>query len=130
MNTILFEAHSGWRYVVLLVSAVALIKFIYGWLAKSEWSKLDRQLIITYAAVLTIQWLLGIVLWIMRMMPMNMVYIEHLVTMTLALAPAHITLSRVNKASSSGAKYRTATIFTGISTLLVWIGVALITGVI
>ena len=129
MAEIVLYTHSGWRYLVLLVSAIALIKFIYGWIAKTEWSKFDQWLLAGYAGVITIQWFLGLLLWIIYGFPTAPYFLEHLVTMTIAIVPAHIGLARAGRAETSLQKYKTATIFVGISTLLVWLGVARVTGV-
>jgi hypothetical protein len=129
MTQMIFYTHSGWRYLVLLISAIALIKFIISWIANSEWSKWDQWLLAGYAGVITVQWLLGIVLWIMYGFPTAGYFLEHIVTMTLAFIPAHMGLARTKRAVDSKAKYRTATIYTAISTALVWLGVARITGV-
>ncbi len=129
MTQMIFYTHSGWRYVVLLISAVALIKFVIGWIANSEWSKWDQWLLVGFVGAITIQWLLGILLWITYGFPTAGYFIEHIVTMTLAVIPAHMALVRVGRALDSKNKYRTATIYTAISVALLWLGVARITGV-
>ena len=133
-TTILFYAHSGWRNIVILVAIIALLKFIFGWIAKSQWSRIDQALLVSYPVVLTIQWLLGIVLWLMAMSTWfagrNVTFGEHILTMTLALIPAHMALARVRRAPDDVSKYKAATIMFLISALLVGLGVARITGVI
>ena len=132
LNTILFYAHSGIRHIVILVAVIALIKFIFGWIAKSQWSKFDQTLLVAYPVVLTIQWLLGIVLWLLAMsawfMGRDVTFAEHFFTMTLALIPAHMATARVRRAPDDVGKYKNATILFLISTLLVGLGVARITG--
>lgn len=133
-TTMLFYAHSGWRHIVILVAVIALIKFIYGWIASSQWSSVDQSLLVAYPVVVTIQWALGIILWLMAMstwfVGRNVTFAEHIVTMTLALIPAHMALARVRRATDDRSKYKTATIMFLISVLLVGLGVARITGVI
>ncbi len=124
----LFYAHSGWRHIVILVAILALIKFIYGWIASGQWSSVDQSLLVAYPVVVTIQWFLGVILWFTRGFSMSLG--EHILTMTLALIPAHMALARVRRAPDDRSKYKTATIMFVISALLVGLGVALITGVI
>jgi len=66
MMTMLVEAHSGWRYLVILVLAIAVIRALWGWLRQGDWGSLDNRLGIATSIVVDIQLLLGIVLWIMQ----------------------------------------------------------------
>ncbi len=135
LTTILFQAHSGWRYLVILVLVLALLKFLIGLLAKQKWSKLDRTLGTVTSIVIGIQWLLGLGLWalapaawFLNLGSVN--FAEHIGTMTLALVAAQIASGRAKRAPSDAAKYRIAFIGFLIAGLLVALGVARITQVI
>ncbi|MCE7988665.1 MAG: hypothetical protein DYG89_46515 [Caldilinea sp. CFX5] len=133
LTNILFEAHSGWRYLVILVLVVALVKLLMGLVTNQRWSRLDQMLGVATPLVITIQWLLGIVLWALAPTAWfldrgSVNFWEHSVTMTLAVAASHIGWSRAKRASDDAGKFRAA--FWGflIAGLLVAVGVARITG--
>src|SRR5690349_11658024 len=110
MADFILKAHSGWRYMVILVVIVALIKFLIGWLTNSRWSRLDQGLGTATPIVMDIQLLLGLVLWIVqqRWMGSNpLASWEHPVTMIIAIAVAHIGWSRTKKSTADQVKYRT-----------------------
>ncbi len=131
---ILFYTHSGWRYIVLLVVALAIVKMLVGWLGKQSWSGLDQWLGIATPIVIDIQWLLGIVLWLLGP-PLvwfnnrgTVTFWEHSATMTLALVAAHVGWARAKRAEGTR-KFQPAAIGFIVAGLFVALGVARITGV-
>ncbi|MCB0189700.1 MAG: hypothetical protein KDE31_35760 [Caldilineaceae bacterium] len=68
LYTILKEAHSGWRYIVLLLLAVVIVKYVIGWLQKGQWTNLGRRLGLFTTIAVDIQMLLGLIIW--GMLPM------------------------------------------------------------
>ena len=132
MLTVLYEAHSGWRYLVILVLVLAILRALWGWLRQGEWGGLDNRLGLITTIVIDIQLLLGIVVWIMQQQWMGfnpLAAWEHPVTMILNAAAEHITSSRVKKQATSADKFRTATIGYIIAGVLLALGVARITRV-
>jgi len=130
MMTGLYQAHSGWRYLVIAFLVVALVKYLIGLAAKQEWKGLDEFLGRYTPIVLDIQWLLGVILWIVQQRwngAVPLASFEHPVTMTLALVAGHIGWSRARKATTSAAKFRAATVGFLLAGLLVALGVARIT---
>ena len=131
---ILFYTHSGWRYVVLLIVALAILKMLVGWLGKQSWSTLDQWLGVVTPVVIDIQWLLGIVLWIMGPPVVwfnnrgSVTFWEHAATMTLALIAAHVGWARAKRAEGNS-KFQPAAIGFIVAGLFVALGVARITGV-
>jgi len=129
----LFMAHSGWRYLVLLVVIIAILKFLVGWFGKQSWSKFDQTLGAMTPIVIDIQWLLGIVLWLMAPAAWfagrgTVTFPEHAGTMTLALIAAHIGWARAKRADDATSKFKSAAIGFLIAGLLVGMGVGRITG--
>lgn len=134
MYNFLLMAHSGWRYIVLLLLAVAIVKFLIGWLGKGNWSSLDRRIGLFTTISVDIQFVLGLALWgvaaslgliegrVVRMM-------EHPVIMLIAIVIMHIGWSRARKATGDQAKFQTAAIAFVVTGLLVALGVARVTGV-
>lgn len=133
MTTVLYEAHSGWRYLVILALTLVILRALWGWLRQGEWSGLDNRLGLITTIVIDIQLLLGIVVWIMQQQWMGFNALaawEHPVTMFLTATAAHVTSSRVKKQTESADKFRTATIGYLIAGALLALGVARITRVI
>lgn len=128
MTSMLFYTHSGWRHIVIVVLVVAIGMMLYGWLGKRRWGIWDQRIGVITPIVIDIQWLLGLVLWIVYRLPTAGHFIEHIVTMTLALAAAHIGWARAKRSPDDTARFRTAAIGFIIAGLLVGIGVGRVTG--
>lgn len=62
--TVLFHAHSGLRYLVLLAGAIALLWFLYGWIARQPWRAPAPAALAAFIGLLDLQALLGIVMFI------------------------------------------------------------------
>lgn len=89
--TALFHAHSGLRYVVLLLALVNLTVLIIGLASKQPFGKLHRALGAAFAGTLHLQVVLGIV-----MVAMGTYYpklIGHFAMMILAAVLAQVTMS-------------------------------------
>jgi hypothetical protein len=83
---ILFHAHSGLRYLVLLAGLAALAYGVYGLAARRAWDRTARIIGSAYAGLLDLQILLGILLVFWRYYP---ALIGHIVLMVLAAAVVH-----------------------------------------
>jgi hypothetical protein len=132
MLTVIYEAHSGWRYIVLLLLALTIVKSLIGLLGKGRWGSLDEWLNRLTPISIDIQFLLGLVLWILeqRWNGVDMVASwEHPVTMLIGTALAHVTSTRVKKAPTDAAKFQTATVGYIIAGIVIALGVARITRV-
>jgi hypothetical protein len=133
--SILREAHSGWRYIALLFLAIAIVKYVLGWVQNSQWRDLDRRIGLFTTIAVDIQLLLGLVLWALlagqgligTIGPL--VAMEHPTTMIIAIAVMHIGWARARKAATDSGRYRTAALTFIITVALVALGVARITGV-
>lgn len=128
---ILREAHSGWRYLVLLVLVLAILKLLIGLLGRQQWGRFDQLLGVATPIMIDIQWLLGIILWIIEQRWMGgsaLVSWEHPTTMTLALVAAHVGWSRAKRSTNDRAKFQAAFIGFLVAGVLVAVGVARITG--
>jgi hypothetical protein len=132
MATGIFYAHSGWRYIVLLMLVLTIAKVLIGMVSKGRWSGLDEWLNRLTPIVIDIQFLLGLILWILQQRWNGLdptASWEHPVTMIIASALAHATSTRVKKAPTDAAKFQTATIGYLIAGIIVALGVARITEV-
>ena len=64
MYNFLLMAHSGWRWIVLIVVVFMMVRVIVGWLAKQKWTNLESRLIRFTHIIVAFQILLGIILYI------------------------------------------------------------------
>lgn len=87
----LFHAHSGLRYLVLLMGLVALVFFAYGLATKRPVDKLVRILGSSFVGMLDLQVLLGICLVATWPAVDGRIW-THMVTMLLAAGLAHALL--------------------------------------
>jgi hypothetical protein len=129
----LFYAHSGWRYIVFLLLALVILKSLIGMLGRGKWANLDDMLNRFTPIGIDIQFLLGLILWILQQrwsLPTPTESWEHPVTMLIATVLAHATSSRVKKAPTDAAKFQAATVGYIIVAIVVALGVARITEVI
>lgn len=100
--------HSFWRWVVLLVVLVAIVRGLMGWLRGGRWEARDRQLALLATTALDIQLLLGLVLWIGQSRWNDGVFfrIIHPLVMISAIVIAHVASLQAKKATSDTAKFR------------------------
>ncbi len=131
MYNILVMTHSGWRWLVILIGAIFLVKMLLGLVQKGEWSKLDRQLGLFTTIAVDIQVLLGLLVWIFGLVGKawwtasmgTPPYMEHPVLMLLALAIMHVGWSRAKKESTDAGKYQKALIWFAVTALLITLGI-------
>jgi hypothetical protein len=93
---VLYQAHSGLRYLVLLVGVVALLAFAYG-LASRRPVRAARALSSAFAGLLDLQLLLGLGLVLGGIFYGALV--GHLVMMGLAVVAAHVSAVMARRAT-------------------------------
>ncbi|MBL4888895.1 MAG: hypothetical protein JKX97_02600 [Candidatus Lindowbacteria bacterium] len=99
----LFYAHSGLRYLVLLACVIGLGYAIYGLVTKKDYDKKAFIMNIVYISLLDLQVLLGILL--IFMINFHSQLIGHIVMMLLAIGSAHAFSSKNKKAQEPGFKF-------------------------
>lgn len=92
----LFHAHSGLRYIVLLVGLVAIAVLAIGLIRKKPIGA-ERGLTAAFVGVLDLQVLLGIVL--LFVFPFYGALMGHITMMVLAAVAAHLLSVRAKKAT-------------------------------
>jgi hypothetical protein len=121
---ILLKAHSGWRWIVLLLVAATTIKMLVGWLAGQKWQALDYKLLLTSRISVYIQVILGLIIYILRMGWLDMRLTgEHVIMALLAVGGLEFGAARAKKSSADGKMFRFA--FIGFIIALILIYVAL-----
>jgi hypothetical protein len=126
MVQVILQAHSGWRYLVLLMLVLTIVKALIGLVSRGRWGSLDEWLNRLTPIVLDIQFLLGIILWILLQGWTGALGIgswEHPVTMIIGIAIAHIVSRRVKAAPADAGKYQTALLGYLIAVVVIVIGV-------
>jgi hypothetical protein len=133
MVQFLFQAHSGWRYLVILALVVVVVRMLIGWLAKGKWGVWDQRLTLITTITIDIQFLLGLLLWISEARWAGgdvLASWEHPVFMLLAVAAAHITSTQIKKREADLDKFRTGAIGYLIAGIILALGIARITQVV
>lgn len=130
MTQFVFYAHSGWRYVVILATVVAVVMFAAGLIRGRAWGVWDQRIGMTLPIVYDIQLLLGLVLWIMatawQLPPLSAW--EHPLTMLVAVGIVHVAWMRVKTATADRTKFQTALIGVLVAGAVMGLGVWRITG--
>ena len=129
-------AHSGMRYVVLLLIVLALIQALAGWFGGKNYTEGNRKLNLFAMISAHVQLLLGLVLYLVR--PLVQISniggamkndvtrywtVEHAVMMILALVLITIGHSRTKKATQPTDKHRAVAIFYGLGAIVVIIAI-------
>lgn len=129
MTYFLLEAHSGWRWIVLILIVMTAVKALIGWLANHKWGKLDTRLLLSTRIALYIQVVLGLLLYIMLQQWTNMRLTgEHVVIALLAVGAVEFGAARAKK--STGSKmYMFAFIGTALALVLVYVALLAVGGI-
>ncbi len=65
MDNFLLQAHSGWRWIVLVLIVITALKMLVGWLGRQKWTSLDANLLFYSRIAIYIQVVLGLIIYIM-----------------------------------------------------------------
>lgn len=88
MTPIVFYAHSGLRYLVLLAGIAAFFYLLYGLALRRDFDKLAGALSGAYVGLMDVQVLLGILLYLL--IPSYAQLLGHVVMMLAAVSVAHV----------------------------------------
>ena len=133
--TALLHTHNMFRWLVLITLVLAVVFAFVGWFKKREWTKKDNITGLLLTIFMDIQFLVGIVLYAfvspitkaafndfgaaMKNSDLRFYAVEHILLMVIALVLVHIGRAKTKKAIGHWKKHRAATIFYGISLLLI-----------
>jgi len=111
MTQFIFYAHSGWRYVLILATALAAVTLAAGLLRGRVWGVWEQRIGQVLPIVYDIQQLLlGLELWILasgwQLPPLSAW--EHPLTMLVAVGIVRIAWALVKSATADRAKFQTA----------------------
>jgi hypothetical protein len=125
----LLQAHSGWRWIVLILIVVTAVKALIGWLGNHNWGTVDTRLLLFTRIALYIQVVLGVLLYIMLQQWNNMRLTgEHVVIALLAVGAVEFGAARAKKSTGSR-MYMFAFIGTAVALILVYVALLAVGGV-
>ena len=127
MYEILKSAHSGWRYIVLILLVIAVIQALAGWFGKKAYTEGNRKLNVFTLISAHIQLLIGIALYVLSPLtkgPMgDALYrywkMEHVAMMIIAIVLITVGNARSKKVDAALSKHKTIAIFFGIALIIV-----------
>lgn len=125
----LLHAHSGLRWIVLVLIVWALFKSISGWMGRKEYEKSDRLAALLSLIFTHIQLLIGLVLYfispkvsfesgVMESSVLRFYTVEHLTMMILAIALITFGFSSAKRLGESLDKHKRIAITYGIGLLI------------
>jgi len=129
MNTyeILRSAHSGWRYIVIILLFVAIIQALLGWTGDKPYTAGHRKLNVFTLISAHIQLLFGLVLYFLS--PLTKLpsadaigrywKMEHVSLMILAVILITIGNAQSKRITDEKGKHRTIAVYFGIALLLI-----------
>lgn len=124
---ILKSAHSGWRYIVLILLMVALLQALAGWLGKKGYTEGNRKLNVFTLISAHIQFLFGLILYFLSPFTKGpsseALYrywkMEHIAIMLLAVILITVGNSKSKKITDGVAKHKAIAIFFGLALILI-----------
>ena len=135
LYSILRSAHSGWRYLVLILLVLATLQALAGWMGNSSYTEANRKLNVFTLISAHIQLLIGLVLYFLSPLtkgPMSEAIsrywkVEHISMMIIAVVLITIGNAKSKKIADATAKHKTITIFFGIALILIVVSILMMT---
>ena len=130
---ILKSAHSGWRYLVIILLLVAFINALMGYAGKKPYTEGNRKLNVFALISAHIQLLLGLALYFMypwykadSTVPIQRYFkMEHVAMMVVAIVLITIGNSKSKKIENAVLKHRTIFLYFGLALLLITVSIFL-----
>lgn len=136
---ILLEAHSGFRWLVLVLVIVLIARSLTGLFNSGKYQKIDNILAASFVGIMHLQLVIGLVLYFFLSPMTNIAFkdfggamkdselrfwaVEHFAVMLLAIIAAQAGRSISKKANDHSVKFRFQAIFFGVSLLLMLFGI-------
>lgn len=134
LYTILKHAHSGFRWIVLILLLEAIVLSIYKLGSKKDYTKLDKSVGLFLMALSHIQLLIGLVLYFisnkvvfsaesMKSDLLRFFLVEHVAMMVVALVLITVGYVKVKRSNSSKLKHKRSLIFYGIALVIILLAI-------
>jgi uncharacterized membrane protein len=133
MYEILRSAHSGWRYVVILLLLAAFVTAVSGFTGKKAFTEGNRKLAVFALISSHIQLILGLLLYFMNdwykmdsSVPSNRYWkMEHIAMMIIAIILITVGNAKSKKAVDAVAKHKNIFVFFGFALLIITVAIFL-----
>jgi len=129
MTGTLIQVHGLFRWVVVIVAIIVLVKYVIGWLSKSQFTNTDAILGRLFYGAMSIQFVLGIInlIGLATMGAFNpRIHIEHTVYGFIATALSQMT--SVFRKQDDTTRFRNAAILVLVSLALIFLSVSRLRG--
>ena len=131
---IMIKAHSGWRWVVLILLIWAIVAMFRGWKKNAPYTDKDRKIGLFAMVAFQLQWVFGLILYFispkvqfvegfMKSTVLRFYGLEHIVAMSIAFALITIGYSKAKRAEEEKKKFKTQFIFYTIALLIVLLSI-------
>ena len=131
--------HNIFRWIVLILGVITLLRAYLGWLGGRIWTSTDRTVSMLFASSLDIQLLLGLILYFF-LSPITREFIndigaamadvqtrffglEHVLYMLAAVVLVHVGSARARRAETDVVKFRFAAIFFSLAFIVILIAI-------
>lgn len=124
---ILLMAHSGLRWLILLIAGIAIIKYLIGWLQRGQYKGMDHGLMSAFSGLMDLQSLLGLILLLwsgFAGVGFPFFRIAHALIMIVAAILAH--MSRRWKNADDATRFRNNLFLIVGSLILILIGISIL----
>ncbi len=136
MYEILFQAHSGLRFVVFFALVIAVILAFAGWLGNRPYTKGNKSLNLITLISTHLQVVLGLVLYFyspfvqfggatMKDSTLRYWTVEHVAMMLIAAVLITIGNAKSKRALNNAAKHRSVAIYFGVALLIIIVAIVL-----
>ena len=122
MYQILRSAHSGWRYLVLVLLVLAFVQALTSWLGKKPYTEGNRKLNLFTLIFTHIQVLIGLVLYFLSpLVEAGVRYwkMEHIGMMIFAAILVTIGNARSKKGDDPAAKHKAVALYFGLALIVI-----------
>jgi len=127
---IILRIHSIVRWLIVLIAAVAIVKFAIGWRRGDAFAGMDRGLISGFTGLIDLQVVLGFIYFFWNGLASGVGFpsfrIEHMITMLIAAVVAH--LSALWKKSEDRLRFRNSLIIVLDTLIIIFFGIARLPG--
>ena len=131
INHILKSAHSGWRYIVIVLLLVAFVNALFGWLGKKPFTEGNRKLNVFALISAHIQLLLGLVIYFMNgwfKVDSSVAFgrywkMEHISMMIFAIILITVGNARSKRPEEAVKKHKTIFLYFGLALLVITVAI-------
>lgn len=119
---ILRSAHSGWRYLVLILLVLAIVQALAGWLGKKPYTEANRKINVFTLIFVHVQILFGLILYFLSpLVEAGIRYwkMEHIGMMIFAAILVTVGNARSKRIEDAAAKHRTIALYFGLGLIVI-----------